>query len=273
VRLALSEISTVGATFAEDVAAYAAAGFDAIGIWEFKLPDDDEANLALLREHGLAVANCVPAIPAILQLGIPGMEGPADPKERINALCSSMRRLAAYEPESVACLTGPTGGRSLEEARGVVTEGLQVVAAAADTAGVTLAFEPIHRVQRESTSFVNSIEDAVALLHEAGLDHVSLLLDVYHVWDDPALWDLIARASYRIAGVHVSDWPYDPSRTDRELPGHGVGGTREIVDALALSGWDGSLDVEIFSEPDRFWSLPVDEAARQAFAATSALVA
>jgi len=53
VRLALSEISTVKASFAEDVSAYAAAGFDGIGIWEFKLPPDDEANLALLREHGL----------------------------------------------------------------------------------------------------------------------------------------------------------------------------------------------------------------------------
>ena len=31
------------------------------------------------------------------------------------------------------------------------------------------------------------------------------------------------------------------------LPGKGGGRTKEIVDALALSGWDGSLDVEIFS--------------------------
>ena len=41
--LSLSEISTVGATFEQDVKAYAAAGFDAIGLWEFKLPDDDAA--------------------------------------------------------------------------------------------------------------------------------------------------------------------------------------------------------------------------------------
>ena len=32
-RLALSEISTVNASFADDVAAYAAAGFDAIGLF------------------------------------------------------------------------------------------------------------------------------------------------------------------------------------------------------------------------------------------------
>jgi len=273
VNLALSEISTVNATFAEDVAAYAAAGFDAIGIWEFKLPDDDEANVALLREHGLTVANCVPAVPTILQLGIPGMEGPAEPEMRIEGLCASARRLAAYDPESVLCLTGPQGGRATEDARAVVVDGLQRVAAAARAADVTLALEPAHRSQREATSFVNSIEDALALLHEAGLDEVGLLVDVYHVWDDPALWDLIARASYRIAGVHLADWPTEPGRTDRLLPGEGLGRTKEIVDALELSGWEGSLDVEIFSEPARFWSHAPDEAARLAFAAVSALVA
>ena len=272
-RLALSEISTVNATFAEDVAAYAAAGFDAIGLWEFKLPDDDEANLALLREHGLAVANCIPEVPTILQLGIPGMEGPADPKERINALCTSMRRLAVYRPESVLCLTGPLADRTHPEGVAIVIEGLRHVAAAADVAGVTFALEPAHRTQRESTSFVNSIEDAVALLHDAGLDHVSLLLDAYHLWDDPAVWDLVGRASYRIAGVHLSDWPTEAGRGDRVLPGEGVGRTRELVDALALSGWDGSLDVEIFSEPDGFWALPAEDAARRAYAAVSALVA
>ena len=46
VKLSLSEISTVNASFAEDVAAYAAAGFDGIGIWEMKLPADDAANVA-----------------------------------------------------------------------------------------------------------------------------------------------------------------------------------------------------------------------------------
>ena len=73
--------------------------------------------------------------------------------------------------------------------------------------------------------------------------------------------------------MHVSDWPAEAGHTDRVLPGEGIGRTREIVEALALSGWDGSLDVEIFSEPDRFWAHPVEEAARLAFSAVSALVA
>ena len=54
-RRSLSTISTLNASFAEDVEAYAAAGFGAIGLWEMKLPDDDDANVAVIRSHGLTV--------------------------------------------------------------------------------------------------------------------------------------------------------------------------------------------------------------------------
>jgi sugar phosphate isomerase/epimerase len=272
VRTSLSEISTVTASFAEDVAAYAAASFDGIGVWEMKLPADDDANRALLAGTGLAVTNCVPAVPSFLPLGIPGLEGPDNPGERRAAICASIARLATYEPECVLCLTGPLGGLPEPEARRIVLEGLQDAAAAAREAGVTLAFEPIHRAQRDTVSFVNSLADALELLDEARLDDVALLVDLWHLWDDDAVLDFIGRASYRIAGVHVADWPEDPARSDRVLPGEGISGTKELVDALALSGWDGYLDVEIFSEPDRFWGLPVDEAARRAHAAVAALL-
>ncbi len=271
-RLGLSTISTVNASFEEDVVAYAAAGFDAIGLWEFKLPADDEANLALIREYGLEVGVCVPTVPSILPLGIPGMEGPDDPTERVQALCASVMRLARYSPESIVCLTGPLGGRSEAEGHQLVVEGLRHIAGAARSVDVQLGFEPIHPSQRDSTSFVNSIEAALAVLADAGTDEVGILLDTYHVWDDPAVWDFIGRASYRIAGVHVADWPSDSERADRELPGLGISRTKELVDALELSGWDGVLEAEIFGDPERYWGLDVAEAARQAHAALATLV-
>ena len=269
-RLGLSEISTVGASFADDVAAYAAAGLDAIGIWEFKLPDDDDANVALLGDAGLAVANCVPAVPSVLQLGIPGMEGPADPDERIEALSASMRRLALYEPESVLFLSGPLGGRTTSDARAIVVEGVRRVAAAAREGGVRVGFEPAHPSQREETAFVNTLADADGLLVEAGVDDVGILFDTYHVWDDPDVLEWVSANAGRVSGVHVGDWPA-LDRTDRVLPGEGISRTRELVDALRSAGWDGTLDVEIFSTPDAFWGLPVDEAARRARAAAAAL--
>jgi sugar phosphate isomerase/epimerase len=269
-RLSLSEISTVNASFAEDVAAYAAAGFDGIGIWEMKLPAEDDANLALLRNAGLAVANCIPTVPSVLPLRLPGMEGPPDPEERIAALRTSVRRLAAYEPASVLCLTGPVGDLEPEHARGLVREGLREVAAAAREAGVRFGLEPATPSQHETVSFVNSVADALALLAEAGLEDVGVMVDTFNLWhEEPRT---LARVAERVTGLHVADEPAEPGRTDRVLPGEGGSRSAEHVRALLEAGWDGFLDVEIFSTPDRFWALPVDEAARRAYAAARALL-
>ena len=265
-RLSLSEISTVNASFDEDVTAYAAAGFDAIGIWEMKLPDDDAANVGLLREAGLGVASCVPAIPSILPLGIPGMEGPADPRERVDALCASMRRLAAYAPECILVLTGPAVDST---SRDVVISGLQDVAKAAAVAGVRLGLEPSHPAQHGSVSFVNGIADALALLDEAGLEDVGLMADTYNLWHEPP--QALAAVADRVTGLHVADEPAETGRTDRALPGEGGARSAQHVAALREAGWEGYLDVEIFSTPDGFWALPPDEAARRAFAAASRL--
>jgi sugar phosphate isomerase/epimerase len=268
-KLSLSEISTVGASFEEDVAAYSAAGFDGIGIWEMKLPADDAANLAHIRAAGLAVASCVPLVPSILPLGLPGMEGPPDVGERVAALCATMRRLAGYEPESVLCLTGPVGEREEAEARALAIEGLREVAAAARESGVRLGLEPATPHQRDSVSFVNSVADALDLLDEAGLPEVGIMGDTYNLWhDDPAA---LAAVAGRVTGLHVADEPREPGRSDRVLPGEGGTRSAEIVRALRDAGWDGFLDVEIFSTPELYWGLPTDEAARRALDAVRPL--
>ena len=267
-KLSLSEISTVGATFEEDVAAYSAAGFEGIGIWEFKLPEDDEANLKLLREAGLSVANCIPEVPSLLPLRLPGMEGPPDPEQRVEALCRSMRRLAAYEPESVLCLTGPVG--RFENARSMVVEGLREVAAAAHEAGVRLGLEPSHPAQLETVSFVNSVADALALLDEAGLENVGLMVDTYNLWHEPP--ETLAAVAERVTGLHVADVPLEADRGERGLPGEGEPRSAALCRALFDAGWEGFVDVEIFSTPERFWGLSVDEASLRAYAAASALL-
>jgi sugar phosphate isomerase/epimerase len=268
-RLSLSEISTVGASFEEDVAAYSAAGFAGIGIWEMKLPADDAANLALIGAAGLSVANCVPAVPSILPLGLPGMEGPPAVEDRVAAICATMHRLAAYEPESVLCLTGPIGELDEREARRLVVEGLREIAAAARAAGVRLGLEPATPHQHDTVSFANSVADALDLLDEAGLPGVGIMADTYNLWhEEPAA---LAAIADRVTGLHVADEPREPGRADRVLPGEGGTRSAEHIAALRGAGWDGFLDVEIFSTPDLFWSLSPDEAARRAYDAISRL--
>ena len=267
--LSLSEISTVGATFREDLAAYTAAGFRGIGIWEMKL-GDDEADAAALRQSGLKATNCVPLVPSILPNAV--IEGPDDVEERIESLCASMRRFARYEPDSVLCLTGPAGELDEAEARAVVIDGLRRIAAAAASAGVRLGLEPIHASQRDQLSLIASIPEALALLEEAGLPQVGIMVDLWHVWDTPTIERDLREQIDRITGVHVADW-WPGDRGDRALPGEGVSRTRELAGILERAGWHGAWDVEIFGDAvreDSIWSLGPVEAAERAYTAAIA---
>ena len=269
-KRSLSAISTLNASFAEDVAAYAAAGFDAIGLWEMKLPEDDAANIELLRSNGLTVSNCVPTVPSFLPLAIPGMEGPTGTQTRVDAICASIRRLAAYEPECVVCLSGPLGGRSEAEGRTIVVDSLRRAAAASTEAGVRLGFEPVNPAQRDTAGFVTSLGAALALLDEAGTAEVGIMADTFNLGHVPTDEIVAVAAAGRLTGLHVADELPEPVPGVRALPEPG-GRSAELIAALRNAGWDGTLDIEIFSTPDAFWSLPVEEAARRAYAASSAL--
>jgi sugar phosphate isomerase/epimerase len=276
-RFSISQISTLAASFEDDLDAYSAAGLDGIGIWELKLPQDgdDHAALEAFERSGLEGASAVPLVPSILPLPLLG--GPADPAERIDALCRSIQRLAHFRPGGIVCLTGSGLGLDPDEARAVVVDGLRTLAREAELAGVPVALEPYQAGGGEEWTIATSIPDAVELIEEAG-GHPSLRLqfDVWHLWNTPTLLGDIGREAGRFAGVHVSD-VRSPTRSwaDRVLPGSGVAGLAAVLGALADAGWDGLYDLEIFSDNGTFgtahegslWDVPAGELARRGRAA------
>jgi sugar phosphate isomerase/epimerase len=255
-RPSISQITTVGQSFADDLDAYRAAGAVGIGIWEMKLADD---SLERFRASGLESAAAVPAVPSILPL--PLMEGPEEPAERVEALCASIRRLAPFEPSCMLFLTGPGD-------RGQALEGIRTVADEGERAGVRVALEPIQREFGEHWTIASSLAEAAALLDEAGRPNVGLLYDVWHLWNQPL--EEIERYRERIAAVHIADWR-DPTRNtnDRVLPGDGVVEFGPIFEALR---WEGLYDLEIFSDtelPGSLWREDPRELARRGVEALS----
>jgi sugar phosphate isomerase/epimerase len=255
-RVSVSQVSTLAASFADDVGIYAAAGLDGIGVWELKLGDgpDDDA-VALLRESGLGSATAVPAVPSILPL--PLLPGPDDPKDRVNALLASLHRLAAFEPTAVLCFTGPGD-------RATALRGIRTVTAEAEKLGLRIALEPFQAEGIESWSSLNTLADAAEVVEEIDSPALGIQFDVWHQWNTPDLLDEIECNAALIAGVHVNDWR-DPTRgwADRVLPGDGVAGVPAILGALDRAGWDGFYDIEVFSDngtfgaayPDSLWDV------------------
>ena len=264
-KASICEFTTIGATFEEDLAAYREAGVGGIGICEFKL-GDDTADRARLRESGLVATHCIPAVPSILPL--PLMEGPNEPGERVDAICASVRRLAAFDPVCCLCLTGPQGERDAAEARRVVVEGLRQIGEEAAHAGVRMSVEPIQREFADLWSLVSSVSEVVELLDEVGATELGIMFDTWHLWNSETLFEDIERYVRRFAGVHVADWR-EPTRNtnDRVFPGDGVADLPRILGALERAGYDGWYDVEIFSDPelpDSLWALDPRDAARRA---------
>jgi sugar phosphate isomerase/epimerase len=262
--MSVSQVTTLPASFADDVRTYVDAGVDGIGVWELKLGDgpDDEA-LALLRESGLGSATAVPAVPSILPL--PLFPGPSARRERVGALLRSLHRLAPFAPAAVLCGTGP-GDR--DEA----LRGLREVVVEAERLGLRVALEPFQAQGLEDWSILSTLGEAAEVVEEIGSPALGIQFDTWHLWNTADLFDEIERHAHLVAGVHVNDWR-DPTRgwCDRVLPGDGVAGVPAILGALERAGWDGFYDLEVFSDDGRFgsayedslWALEPEELVRR----------
>src|SRR5436305_10030413 len=192
-RVSISQVSTLAASFGDDLHAYAAAGVDGIGIWELKLRDN---SLAEFRTSGLGSATAVPAVPSVHPL--PLLPGPDTVRERVDALLRSLEVLAPYEPAAILCFTGP-GDRE------TAVRGVREVAREAERLGFRLAVEPFQLEGIQSWSIRNTLTDAAEFVDEVGSDAVGIQFDVWHLWHTPDVLDKIPRYAQLIAGVHVND--------------------------------------------------------------------
>jgi sugar phosphate isomerase/epimerase len=162
----------------------------------------------------------------------------------------------------------PPGSRDLTTARAQIRDGIAAILLHARAAGVPLAIEPLHPMQAADRCCVNTLRqtnelcDALDSSHEGGL---GVAIDVYHVWWDPDLEAEIGRAGLagRILAFHVCDWRL-PTRDlvfDRAMMGEGVIDLPTIRAMVEAAGYDGPIEVEIFSKLD-WWRRDPDEVLR-----------
>lgn len=269
IHVGISVVTTWTSTLEEDIENYSAGGADGIGVWEYKLKGRTDKDFApRLRDVGLRAAICGPAVPSILPDFF--FTEPHDPRDRIGALSAAIERFAEFEPVAVLCVSGDPRALGQAESRKVVVAGMRQVARVAADHGIVLGLEPQRANQNP---LVTSLPDAVALVDEIGEANVSVLADIYHFWDLPAIEQDLASSANRLVGVQLSDYR-DPTRgpIDRVLPGDGVIDTRAVFRALDHAGYEGWYDIEVFSDnglfgdayPDSLWDEDPRDLARRA---------
>jgi sugar phosphate isomerase/epimerase len=259
-KFSVSEITTFHQTYDQDLAAYADAGVEGIGIWEFKLPAGDDAeSVAKLKASGLTATTMIPGTLSVYPVPFPG---PQDPATRTAELCAAIRRFAPFEPEVVLVLPGaPPADVDPGEARRVTVEGFRQAARVAAEHGLTLGLEPLHRTVYGTWTTVYSIPETIALIDEIGEPNVQVLFDVYHLHDtDNVLADTVEYGNRISPSVHICDWREETRNDfDRVLPGDGIIDLPGIFGALDASAHPRWVDLEIFSDDGSFTELDFED--------------
>ena len=130
-------------------------------------------------------------------------------------------------------------------------DGIAAVLPHARAAGMPLAIEPLHPMYAADRACVNTLEQALDLCDRSiRPGGVGVAIDVYHVWWDPDLERADrARRPRRILAFHVCDWlvPTTDLLIDRGMMGDGVIDIPAIRGMIEAAGYDGPIEVEIFS--------------------------
>ena len=212
----------------------------------------------MIRDSGLSVSALCGA----------GMFPAADRKSRLSAIDEVRRALDEAATLEAGCLSLIPGGlpgesKDLAGAREMVRDGIGEVLDQARSAGVPLAIEPQHPMHCASRGCVGTLAQALDLCDELdpGGAALGIAVDVYHVWWDPRLKDLIEKAGEkRLLAFQISDW-LPASRdmhADRGMMGDGVIDLPLVRSWMEESGYRGFHEVEILSASN-WWRRDPDE--------------
>ena len=240
----ISEATTLPATFAEDVAAFADTGWRAMEVWLTKLETHLQTHSAAETKELLASKRMALAA-ASYQGGLLLSQGEArkahfDHFKKRLALC---QEFAIPTLLILADFAQRIDATSLE--RAIVS--LRQAGQWADGFGVRLALE-----FRGSDPFCSCLDTALMLVEQCGEPSVGVNLDIFHYYKGPSkLEDLDRLTPKNLAFVQISDVAGIPRElatdADRIMPGEGDFRLQPIVDRLQAIGYDGYLSLELMN--------------------------
>jgi sugar phosphate isomerase/epimerase len=158
---------------------------------------------------------------------------------------------------------GSAPSKDIWAAQAQVEDGIAELLTYARNVHMPLAIEPLHPMFAADRACVSSTRQALDIcdrLDPAQSGMLGLALDVYHVWWDFELAAQIERAGKkRLLAFHVCDWlvPTVDMLNDRGMMGDGVADIPRIRGVVEAQGFDGFVEVELFS--NRWWDRPMDD--------------
>ncbi len=254
-RLCVHTITTKGWELEEAIDRYAEADVSGITVWRQWLDGRDPAVAGeRIRAAGLEVVSLCRG----------GFYPALDEKSREEAIQDNKQAIedaAAMGAPLVVLVCGAIPGQSLVESRKQITDGIAATIPLAESLGVKLAIEPLHPMYADDRSAINTLASANDVCDELNHPLVGVAFDVYHLWWDPDLAAQTKRTAEanRLFAYHACDWmtPTTDLLNDRGLMGEGCIDLRAIRGMVEGAGFDGMIEVEVFS--NRWWEKPTEE--------------
>ena len=260
-RLDLCAINTATLGFQapveEVIEAIARHGFGGIAPWRREIEGKDAKAIGKrIKDAGLAVTGYCRStfLPAATRAAFDA---------NVDANIGAITDAAALGARSYVMVVGgmPQGSKDIAGARAQVAEGTARLLDHAKGLGVRIALEPLHPVYAADRSCLSTIDEALDLAERLGApEAIGVCLDVYHIWWDPYLARAVSRAKGRITAFHVCDWlvPMRDVLNDRGMMGDGVIDIPSIRAMVENAGYDGLIEVELFST-ENWWKRPMDD--------------
>ncbi len=254
-RLCVHTITTKGWELEEAIDRYAEADVSGITVWRQWLDGRDPAVAGeRIRAAGLEVVS-------LCRGGFyPALEEKSR-EEAINDNKQAIEDAAAMGAPLVVLVCGAIPGQSLVESRKQITDGIAATIPLAESLEVKLAIEPLHPMYADDRSAINTLASANDVCDELNHPLVGIAFDVYHLWWDPDLAAQTKRTAEakRLFAYHACDWmtPTTDLLNDRGLMGEGCIDLRAIRGMVEGAGFDGMIEVEVFS--NRWWEKPTEE--------------
>jgi sugar phosphate isomerase/epimerase len=251
-RLAIHTMTLKSWDLPTACAKFSAAGVKGVGLWRQWLEGRPlSESRQVLDDHGCRAVSLVRG----------GFFAHATPAAREAARADNLKAIeeaVAVGAPQIVLVCGADPALPIAESRRYIAKGLADLIPAAQAAGVRLAIEPLHPMYADCRSAINTIGQCNDLIDELGDETLGIAADVYHIWWDPDLEREIKRAGQRIIAFHVCDWltPTSDFLNDRGLMGEGCIRIPEIRAAVEATGFQGPLEVEIFST--RWWAADPD---------------
>ena len=271
-RLSINQATIKYAPLEEALRLSVDARLESIGLWREPLAEVGlDRALRMVEDSGLRVSS-------LCRGGFfTAIEGP----ERRTAIDENRRAIAEAAALGAPALVLVAGGlpersRDLVGARERVRDAIGELVGEARDEGVTLAIEPLHPMYASDRAVVSTLGQALDIAEQFTPDAVGVVVDTFHVWWDPELLSLIARAGARgyIASYQVCDWA-TPLPADvllaRHYPGDGVIDFASITEAVQTAGYVGDVEVEIFNQ--HIWDSPSADVIARTVASFNATIA